>query len=371
MTIAAVMYLTTIAALFGADQPANNDAYAQALTQSREYEKNKDYPKAIAVLTEQKEASSDPYLLNLRLGWLHYLNCQFDDAERYYQAVMKTNPKSVEAKLGCLLPMLAGKQYQEAEALARQIVKDDPRNYYANLRLVVALRLQQKFGEAMGIAQEMLVTYPADPHFTRELAILSAAQTVGNAAPSLSAESKSKIDEAVCKCRQLEKEQKHSEAIEALQEQFAAHPQDYTLNLYLGWLHYLTGNYHRSSNFYYTAIQAAPRSSEAGIGYLLPLLAEGRYSDAESFARQITQGDPGNYYANLRLATALRLQGKYDEAEKVIRPMLDAYPTDILFMTEMGLLDLARDQKDAANKSFSNVLALDPENATAKKQLGL
>jgi tetratricopeptide (TPR) repeat protein len=369
MTTAAAILLATIAAVLGADQRPNKDTYAQAFAQSYEYEKHKDYAKAIAVLADQGKTHADQYLLNLRLAWLHYLNGQFDDAEKRYQAVMAANPKSIEAKNGCLLPMLAARRYKEAEALARQVTKNDPRNYYANLRLVVALRLQQKFDEALGIVQAMLTTYPADPHFAREMAILSAAQTV--AAPSLSSEGKSKMDEALCKCQQLEKEHKYTEAIQTLQDQHAAHPKDYALNLRLGWLHYLAGDYRNSADYYYAAIQVAPRSSEAGNGYLLPLLAQARYQDAESFARQIIKGDPGNYYANLRLAVALRLQGKYDEAEKVIRPMLDAYPTDVYYMTEMALLDVARDKKDAAKQSFHNLLALDPENATAKEQLGL
>jgi tetratricopeptide (TPR) repeat protein len=166
-------------------------------------------------------------------------------------------------------------------------------------------------------------------------------------------------------------EHKYLEAIQAIQDQHGDQPQDYALNVRLGWLHYLAGNYGNSADYYYAAIQISPRSSEAGVGYLLPLLSQGRYKDAESFARQIIKGDPGNYYANLRLAVALRFQGKYDEAEKVIRQMLDAYPSDVHFMNEKGMLDLARDKKDAAKQSFANVLALDPENATAKTQLGL
>ena len=123
------------------------------------------------------------------------------------------------------------------------------------------------------------------------------------------------------------------------------------------------------SRYYYKAVQIAAKSSEAGLGYLLPLLAQARYQDVESLARQILAGDADNYYANLRLAIALRYQGKYSEAEKVAQHMLAAYPSDTLFMLELGLLSVAQNKKAEAKRWFSEVAALDPENGTAVQQL--
>ncbi len=371
MTFPAAVYLSVIAATLAAAPDKSGDTSAPALAQSYAHEKKGDYPHAIAALVKQGKSPADAYLLNFRLGWLHYVNGQYEEAERRYQAAIAVNPKSVEAKLGCLLPMLASMHYPQAEALARQIVKDDPRNYYANLRLVVALRAQQKFDDARNIIEAMLVTYPADTRFQRQLAILSAAETVGDAAPRPSDTNQPAMEQSLAKSRQLEQQGNYAEAISAIQEQYAAHPQDYHLNLTMGWLHYVVGDYRSSANHYYAALRAAPQSSEAGVGYLLPLLALGRYESAESFARQITKGDPRNYYASLRLAVALRLQGKYAEAEKVVAPMLDAYPTNVSFISEMALLKLAGDRKDEAKQLFAHVLCLDPENVVAKKQVGL
>ena len=105
------------------------------------------------------------------------------------------------------------------------------------------------------------------------------------------------------------------------------------------------------------------------MGYLLPLLAQARYQDAESLARQILAGDPGNYYANLRLAVVLRWQRKYAEAEEIVARMLDTYPADTPLMLEMGLLCVAQDKKPEARNWLSDVLALAPDNATAAERL--
>jgi len=80
--------------------------------------------------------------------------------------------------------------------------------------------------------------------------------------------------------------------------------------------------------------------------------------------------DGGNYYANLRLAYALRLQGKYGPAEEVANRMVRFYPCDAQFLTELGLLKLARNQRAAAKGIFERVLLLDPTNATAKAYAG-
>jgi urea transporter/tetratricopeptide (TPR) repeat protein len=355
--------------VLGAKQAASDEAAVhQALVQSCEQEKNKDYPKAIAVLLAQDAANKGSYVLNLRLGWLHYLNHKNAEAERYYRAAIESNPNSIEAKLGCLLPLLGASKLKEAETLARQIIKEDPRNYYANLRLATALRLQKKSNEALQIVKWMLVTYPSDVSFAAELAQLNAPPDAKDAA-NQSAESKKQIDEAVRNSVQQEGNRNYAEAIQAILGQYAAHPQDYRLNLRMGWLYYLSGSYDNSAQHYYAALQLVPQSFEAGVGYLLPLLAQARYPDAESFARDIVKSDAKNYYANLRLAVALRLQGKYADAEQVVKPMLDAYPADIYFLGEMAMLNLAQNKKDAARQLFSNVLSLDPENATAKHQL--
>ena len=162
--------------------------------------------------------------------------------------------------------------------------------------------------------------FPSDVNFAAELAKLNAPPDAKDAADP-STESKKQIDEAVRNSVKQEVNRNYAEAIQAILGEYSAHPQDYLLNLRMGWLYYLSGSYDNSAQHYYTALQITPQSTEAGVGYLLPLLAQARYPDAESFVHEIVKGDPKNYYGNLRLAVALRLQGKYADAEQVVAPM--------------------------------------------------
>ena len=358
------IFFATAAILFGFVQgPAHDAAVREAIAQSSTFEKSADYEKAIAAIAPTATNYPTDYTLNVRLGWLYYLDKKYDESERSYQAAIQAAPRSVEAKLGYLLPLFANSKFNAAESVARQVVELDPSNYYGNLRLAVALRIEGKSTEAREIVDRNLALYPADVYFTAESASLGSS---GGAAAANGAD----VVKAIAESVQPETALDYAKAIEPLTVQLKAHPRNYTLNLRSGWLHYLQGEYEKSERDYQQAARISPKSIEAKLGVLLALLAQERYKNAEPLAEQIIHVDHGNYYANLRLAITLRKLKKFTEADKVVRKMLVLYPSDTSFMTELGLDDLAQNKADIAKGIFLDVLALDPTNATAKQQLG-
>lgn len=177
------------------------------------------------------------------------------------------------------------------------------------------------------------------------------------------------IREAYHQSYRYEKSQNYADAIKALMPVLEEYPQGYTLNLRLGWLHYLQGGFATARGHYETAVKVAPYSLEAKLGHTLPLLAQERWAEAEAVVRQVLRLDAGNYLANLRLAYALRLQQKFDAADEVVNRMLVSYPTDIALLSELALLKVAQGQGAEAGRIFNDILILDPENVTAKAQL--
>ena len=195
MKVTAIACLATLAAVIGADSTPSTPGNASATSstagtgapsidsqvrdvpkRSSEAERSRDYAKGIAALLEQYDTHRGNYALNLRLGWLNYLSGKNDEAERYYQAAMEAWPASIDAKLGCLLPLLAAARYAEGEAVARQIVAVDPGNYYGNLRLAVTLRMQKKHAAADAVVERMLAAYPTDVYWLNERGQLGLAQ---------------------------------------------------------------------------------------------------------------------------------------------------------------------------------------------------
>ena len=148
------------------------DAYHK----SYRYEKAQNYSDAIKALAPVITAYPQAYTVNLRLGWLNYLNGGFATARTHYQAAIKAAPDSLEAKLGHTLPLLAQEKWEEVEAIAKQILRLDPANYTANLRLAYASRLQKKFDAAEAILNGTLVLYPTDISLLTELALVKLAK---------------------------------------------------------------------------------------------------------------------------------------------------------------------------------------------------
>ena len=166
-----------------------------------------------------------------------------------------------------------------------------------------------------------------------------------------------------------DKAQNYADAIKAMSPVLAAFPDGYTANLRMGWLHYLQGGFSTARHHYEKAIKVAPYSIEAKLGIMLPLLAQEKYEEVESFCKMVVRIDPNNYTANLRLTYALRLQKKYDAAEEIATRLLAYFPTDVSFLNEFGLLKVAKNDRDRAIRVFNDVVILDPENIVAKAQL--
>ena len=168
---------------------------------------------------------------------------------------------------------------------------------------------------------------------------------------------------------EYERAQDYDNAIRALSPVYEAYPSGYTVNLRMGWLFYLNGNFANAVAHYEVAGAAAPSALEPKLGRLLPLMAQGRWDSAEALAYQIVSVDHYSYYGNLRLGIALRMQGKLDAAYQVVLKMATAYPTDTLFLQELARLAVARGDQDEAVRLYTDVLILDPENQEARTYL--
>jgi len=155
-----------------------------AWRQSQQSEQAQDYPAAIAALAHLPES----YLVHLRLGWLYYASGQYPPALGHYQAALERAPESLEASLGCLLPLLALERFREAESRARRILEQHPANYYAHLRLAYALRRQGKSAPAESVLERLLERYPSDPAALTELGLVKIARGQNAAARRLFAD---------------------------------------------------------------------------------------------------------------------------------------------------------------------------------------
>ncbi len=138
-------------------------------SESYRFEKMGAYHDAIKALLPLYRQYPGEYLVNLRLGWLYYLDGKQGNSILYYRKAVEISPESVEARLGLSLPLMARGNWGDVEQLMYQVIKNDYYNFYANLRLAIALRLQKKPSLSEKVTRKMLRIYPTSVDFLVEL----------------------------------------------------------------------------------------------------------------------------------------------------------------------------------------------------------
>jgi tetratricopeptide (TPR) repeat protein len=153
--------ITAIATTWVLVSPAVH-AQESAWQNSYQLETAGKYTESLAAMDVIPANGSDAELKLLRRGWLYYLPGRFDESIREYRLAIERNPKSMDARLGLTLPLLAAKRWREAEQAAQAALNLAPNNYTAMLRLVIALEAQQDWNIMLKIATSMVASYPTD-----------------------------------------------------------------------------------------------------------------------------------------------------------------------------------------------------------------
>jgi tetratricopeptide (TPR) repeat protein len=178
-----------------------------------------------------------------------------------------------------------------------------------------------------------------------------------------------KISESYFKAYNYEKAGNYTDAIKALQLVYQDYPDAYGINNRLASLFLLQGYYRNAIEHYEKAIKALPNAISPKSGLMYVYILTKNYEEANKLGYQIINVDFYNYYANLRLAHVLRKSDKLDLADKVLVKMLIRYPSDILYLSEFGLLKYQQKEMERSKAIMLDVLILDPENFSAKSIL--
>ena len=139
---------------------------------SYDYEQMGKYSEAIKVLSPLYKKYPKGYTLNLRFGWLFYLDKKYNDAQTYYKKASLANSYALDPRLGLIRIYLVREDYAKAELVAYELLKIDYYNYYANLYVAKALIAQKKYTVATDIIHKMLALYPTDIGYLELLAVV-------------------------------------------------------------------------------------------------------------------------------------------------------------------------------------------------------
>ena len=161
----------------------------------------------------------------------------------------------------------------------------------------------------------------------------------------------------------------YQESLTAMVRLPAPERDGYVAQFRRGWLLYKLARNAEAVDAYTKAIALEPKSVEARVGALLPLLALRRWNDAEAMSREVLKTDPSNYYANLRLAFSVYNLGRYADSEELYRKLSEQYPSDVDVRCGLGWALLKLGKGGEAAKIFARVLEISPRNALARDGL--
>lgn len=135
-------------------------AFEKAFNESYKAEYLKNYNEAITPLMNLY--TEDNYELNLRLGWLHYLNKSYAVSEKFYSKAVKLKPNAIEAKIGYVMPLSFLESWDKILQQYEDILKIDPMHSSANYWAGVIFFNRKKYETAAKLFEKVVSLYPFD-----------------------------------------------------------------------------------------------------------------------------------------------------------------------------------------------------------------
>ena len=131
-----------------------------AFAKSYAYESKYQYDEAIQVL---KDVYSDKsYSINVRMGWLCYLDKNYTSSINYYKKAIDLMPASAEVLWAILSPQIALEKWGDVEKTYLDILKLEPKNATAHYKLGVMYYYRKNYTIAKKYFDVALNLYPLD-----------------------------------------------------------------------------------------------------------------------------------------------------------------------------------------------------------------
>ncbi len=119
-----------------------------------------DYMNAAASLRDVYDEKS--YEINLRLGWLSYLQGSFTESKAYYNKAINLMPYAVEPRFGYVYPAAAMGNWSEVIAQYEKILEITPNNSVAMHRLGLIYYGREDYENALKLFNKVVNLYPFD-----------------------------------------------------------------------------------------------------------------------------------------------------------------------------------------------------------------
>jgi tetratricopeptide (TPR) repeat protein len=145
----------------------------------------------------------------------------------------------------------------------------------------------------------------------------------------------------------------------------------YEINLRLGWLTYLSGNFTESKAYYNKAVALMPYSLESRLGLVYPLAALGNWTEVLAQYEKILEISPNNSIVLHRIGLIYYGRGNYETARKYFDKVLNLYPFDYDALTMSAWTYLKLNNLRESKILFQKALLNTPNGTSAIEGLDL
>ena len=168
-------------------QGAPRNSIQELWMTSYEAEQVQDYKGAIAAVEQaiQESGRSRNTYANLRLGWLHYLQRDYEKAIDYYKQAARSAPRAVSPQLGLMNCYVAVEDSLQAMNSAKHVLSRSPSNRAANSTAARLLFEKKDYEGAAEHYGALVSRYPEDMEMWSGLAWCWARQGKREAAQSV------------------------------------------------------------------------------------------------------------------------------------------------------------------------------------------
>lgn len=187
--------------------------------------------------------------------------------------------------------------------------------------------------------------------------------------PMLYAQDFDKLQEAFKQSYELEYSGEYSKAIGLLKEVY--NEDSYEINLRLGWLTYLSGNFTEAIPYYMKSVKLKPLSVEARLGLVYPASAMGNWTHVENMYREILEIDPENSLVNYRMGLIYYGRENYNAAAKYFEKVINLYPFGYDGIIMMAWTNFKLEKHREAKVLFQKALLISPGDESALEGLEL
>ena len=182
-------------------------------------------------------------------------------------------------------------------------------------------------------------------------------------------QSMSALQSAFSKSYEAENAKNFAAAISELKSVYD--PDNYVMNIRLGWLNYLAKQYTESIGFYEKSIVLKPYAIEARFGCVKPLSAIEDWEKVKKQYIEILTIDPQNTIANYWLGVIVYNRKDFNSSAKYFEKIVNLYPLDYDSVIMLAWSKLYSNKPSEAKVLFHQALIIRPNDSSALSGLKL